>query len=114
MNVNEKESWVAGEKKDRAVYAGLLAEDFARITEDGLTNKPDELRDLSTVDLQEYTLSDMKGAEVAADTVLLTYKFYVKLAANGQPFAGTFLASSLWARRHGKWVSVFPQETPIH
>ena len=110
----EKKSWIAGKNKERAVYAGMLAEDFRRITEDGLTNRNDELRDLNTVDLQEYSLSDMRGTEVSADVVLLTYKFYVQLSADGQPFAGTFFASSLWAKRQGKWVSVFTQETPTH
>jgi CubicO group peptidase (beta-lactamase class C family) len=108
----ETASWAHGKEKDKQAYAAALARDFVRITEDGLADRAAELRDIEATTLEHYALSDMKGVQVAPNVVLLTYKFDVKLTTGGQPFAGRFLASSVWAKRLGKWVCVFTQETP--
>jgi hypothetical protein len=109
----EKRVWEAEKAKDGAVLDASLGADYVEIAAgEGLQSRAAVIKELSTIELKEYSLTAMKARPVAPGVVLLTYHFHVIELHDGKPHPSDCTASSLWALRSGKWVNVIFQETP--
>ena len=62
-------------------------------------------------DVKSFSLSNFSYLWLDKDTVLMTYTATQDAACSGKRQAGKLIASSLWQRKGGKWVSPFHQET---
>jgi hypothetical protein len=58
-----------------------------------------------------FSLSDFAYMWLDKDTVLMTYKANQDGTCGGKKIAPKVIASSIWQRQGGKWVSPFHQET---
>jgi ketosteroid isomerase-like protein len=112
----EKESWEWTQKRDVAALKDFFADDAVLIFTDGARfDKASFLKFLADFTVESYTI------EGKADLLLLTpdaatilYKLtYTSNAKGEKPRKVTVRASSSYARRGGKWVNVFYQETPV-
>jgi len=56
-------------------------------------------------------LSDFAYMWLDKDTVLMTYKASQDGTCGGKKIAPKVIASSIWQKQGGKWVSPFHQET---
>ncbi len=65
----------------------------------------------SGCDVNSYSLSDYSFLWLDKDTVLMTYTATQDATCSGKKQAGKVIATSLWQRKGGKWVSPFHQET---
>lgn len=65
----------------------------------------------SGCDVNSFSLSDFSYMWLDKDTVLMTYTATQDATCSGKKQAGKVIASSLWQKKDGKWVSPFHQET---
>jgi hypothetical protein len=68
---------------------------------------------LAAIHIKDYRIDEADLVVLNKDAAVLTYKVVYRVSEDGESFATERLAvSSTWARRGGKWLSVFYQETP--
>jgi hypothetical protein len=64
-------------------------------------------------DTKSFSLSNFSYLWLNKDTVLMTYTATQDVTCSGKKQAGKVIASSLWQKKDGKWVSPFHQETDV-
>lgn len=62
-------------------------------------------------DVKSFSLSDFSFLWLDKDTVMMTYTATQDVTCAGKKQNGKVIASSLWQKKSGKWVSPFHQET---
>jgi len=114
LMTKEKDSWEMIKKKDLLALKDFFGDDVILIFSDATRyNKADYLKLLPDYKLESYAI------EGKADLLLLTpdaatvvYRInYTSEIKDEKPRKVTVLASSSYARRDGKWLNVFYQET---
>lgn len=108
----EKRAWEAVKARDTKAFSEIFAADGMMADSSGLSTRADFFKTLPDLTITEYTLSDYKVMMIDKDAALITYKADVKGSYKGQAFPpNTTLTSTLWAKRGGKWMAVYHQET---
>ena len=110
----EARSWVAWKSHDAGFFEQFLSEDHVEIHAYGIVGKAavvDGVRSPACV-VQTYSLGPLTLTQVSADTVLVTYRAEQDTTCGTQKVPSPVWASSLYARRGGRWVNVLYQHTP--
>ena len=111
----EAASWVAWKGHDAKFFEQFLSDDHVEVHAYGLSGKAavvDGVRSPACV-VQAYSLSPLTLTPVSADTVLVTYRAEQDTTCGTQKVPSPVWASSLYARRGGRWVNVLYQHTSI-
>ena len=108
----EKQTWELVKRKDLKAFATLVADDFYGIYPfaENIT-KPKLLEFLGTVELKDYELTDFKTTILGKNAAVVSYKANVRAMGDGKEFSSRVRIVSGWAKRGGKWLGVFYQET---
>ncbi|MBS0382158.1 MAG: nuclear transport factor 2 family protein [Proteobacteria bacterium] len=90
------------------------AEDWIGIPNGPPMTRAEMLQAVGTETLRSYKISNVMTRRIARDVVLVTYR----MQQDGSTGAGVkwvplVQASAVWARREGKWLAVFYQETVL-
>ena len=93
------------------LFASLIADDAVFVNPRGAAGKAQVVENTSQVLLEEYAMEEVHFVRVSSESGLISYKLTERGSAHGQPFSGQVYASALWAKRDGKWVCLFSQET---
>jgi hypothetical protein len=110
----EARSWVAWKSHDSGFFEQFLSDDHVEIHGYGVSGKAavvDGVRSPACV-VQAYSLGPLALTPVSADTVLVTYRAEQDTTCGTQKVPSPVWASSLYARRGGRWVNVLYQHTP--
>ena len=110
----EARSWVAWKNHDSAFFEQFLSDDHVEIHGYGVVGKAavvDGVRSPACV-VQAYTLGPLTLTPVSADAVLVTYRAEQDTTCGTQKVPSPVWASSLYAKRGGRWVNVLYQHTP--
>ena len=105
----EKQVWDAIKKRDFDRFASFLAEDQIEVFGWGVHDKAASVEGIKQADLANAALSDFKTVKVDDDAVVVTY--LIKGAADLPPTGAR--GSTVWARRDGKWLAVYHQDTTV-
>ena len=108
----ETQVWRALQSGDAVADAAMLADDFLGGYPTGFSDRAghaDQLADGPTV--AEFEIHDATMTVVTEENVLLSYRADFRRAAQDAE-SETMFVSSLWARRGGRWVNTFSQDTP--
>jgi len=92
-------------------FAALLAEDAVFVDARGPAAKSEIVKNTAEFRLSDYSMEGVRFVLVSADSGLIAYKITESGVSHGRQFAATVFVSALWARRAGKWVCLFSQET---
>ncbi len=108
----ETQVWQSLVDGDPAADEALLADDFVGVYPTGLADRAEHVGQLAGgPTVATFELSDVRAFAVADDSWMLTYRAeYVRPRPDTLP--ESMYVSSLWCRRHGRWVNVFSQDTP--
>ncbi len=108
----EKQVWSALVTGDAHADRALLSADFLGVYPSGFANRDDHVGQFADAPtMAEFKLSEEKLRVLTADVVLLSYRAdYLRPGGSGWE---AMLISSLWERRHDKWVNSFSQDTPV-
>jgi ketosteroid isomerase-like protein len=96
---------------DMTAFANFLADDAVLVDARGPAGKAEVLKHTSDFRLHEYTMSDIRFVPLSADSGLIVYSIAESGTSHGKEFTAKVHVSALWAKRSGKWVCVFGQES---
>jgi hypothetical protein len=111
----ETKSWVAWKGHDAAFFEQFLSDDHVEVHAYGIVGKAavvDGVRSPACV-VQNYSLGLFSLTPVSADTVLVTYRAEQNTSCGTAKVPSPVWATSLYARRAGRWVNVLYQHTPL-
>lgn len=111
----EADSWVAWKNDDARFFQDFLSDDHVEIHNYGIVGKTavvDGVRSPACV-VQSYSLGPLSMTRVSATTILVTYRAEQDTACGGQNVPSPVWATSLYAKRAGRWLNVMYQHTPI-
>jgi hypothetical protein len=96
---------------DITTFASLTADDAVFVGSLGPASKAEVIEHTTGFRLTDYSMDDIRFVPVSADSGLIAYKITETGTAHGKEFTARVYVSALWARRQGKWVCLFSQET---
>jgi len=105
----EKQVWDSIKKRDFDRFASFLAEDQIEVFPWGVNDKAASVKGIQEVDLSSAVLSDFKTIKVDDDAVVVTY--LIKGSGDLPPTGSR--GSTVWAKRDGKWLAVYHQDTTV-
>jgi hypothetical protein len=107
----EKSMWGMWKNRDAASFGALLADDFYDVYLDGtVVGKQQLLHDFFDAELLEYSFGPVEVVHLTPDAVVLVYRADLHGRAGATDIRRTLNVTSAWARRGGKWLSVFYRE----
>lgn len=114
LQAKEQAGWQAWKDHNAKPFEEMLPENAINIA-DGMTTKG-KAQIISTItspgcDVESFALSDFSYLWLNRHTVLMTYTADQDATCSGQKTADKVIATSLWEKKDGKWVSPFHQET---
>jgi ketosteroid isomerase-like protein len=98
---------------DLAHFGDLTAEDAVFVDAQGPATKAEVLEHTAGFRLTDYTIEDVRFVRAGENAGLIAYKITEKGNSHGHDFAVQVYVSSMWAKRDGKWVCLFSQETAM-
>jgi hypothetical protein len=114
LKTKEQAGWQAWKDKDPKAFQDMIPDDVVNIA-DGMIEhgKQAILKDLSSgvCTVNSFSLSNFSFQWVDKDAVMMTYTATQDATCNGKKQPGKVIASSLWVKKGGKWMSPFHQET---
>jgi ketosteroid isomerase-like protein len=96
---------------DMTAFANFLADDAVLVDARGPAGKAEVLKHTADFRLHGYTMSDIRFVPLSPDSGLIVYSIAESGTSHGKEFTAKVHVSALWAKRGGKWVCVFGQET---
>ena len=114
LKTKEQAGWQAWKDKDPKAFADMIPDDVVNIADGTMSHgKPAIMQALSSgaCAVNSFSLSDFSFQWVDKDAVMMTYTATQDATCNGKKQPGKVIASSLWVKKDGKWVSPFHQET---
>jgi hypothetical protein len=111
----EKQAWEAWKNRDGSFYQSLLSEDVVGVGSQGIFNKSQTVKAISTstCEVKSYSLDNFKLVMLDKNTAVLTYKGTQDATCDGKAEPPTVWASTVFVKRGGKWLAAFHQETPV-
>jgi hypothetical protein len=114
LKAKEQAGWQAWKDKDPKAFQDMIPDDVVNIA-DGTVERGKQaiLKDLSSgaCTVNSFSLSDFSFQWVDKDAVMMTYSATQDVTCGGKKQPGKVIASSLWVKKGGKWMSPFHQET---
>ncbi|MGB6869295.1 MAG: nuclear transport factor 2 family protein [Acidobacteriaceae bacterium] len=114
LESKEQAGWQGWKDHTAQPVEAMTPEDVINIA-DGVVarGKQQVLHQLASsgCDVNSFALSDFSFMWLDKDTVLMIYTATQDATCSGKKQAGKVIASSLWQKKGGKWVSPFHQET---
>ena len=114
LEAKEQAGWQAWKDHNPKLIEGFVPENSIDIADGTVTKGTQQIVNGITSDacqVNSFSLSDFQYMWLDKDTVLMTYTATQDATCSGKKQAGKVIASSLWQKKGGKWVSPFHQET---
>lgn len=114
---NERALWEAWKNHDNKPFEEMIADDGV-VLDDPSVGFQDKQTMLSKMgggpqcDVKSYSLENERITWIDKDAAIYTYSATVDATCGGQKIPDKVNASSVWAKRGGKWQGVLHQETP--
>ena len=114
LQSKEQAGWQAWKDKDSKAFEEMLPENSINIAGGMMdSGKSNIIKGMASANcaVASFSLSDFAYMWLDKDTVLMTYKANQDGTCGGTKIPGKVIASSIWQKQAGKWVSPFHQET---
>jgi hypothetical protein len=105
----EKQVWDAIKKKDYDRFASFLADDQVEVFGWGVNDKTGSVEGIKHANLSSAVPSDFKMLKINDDAVVVMYT----IKGGGDVSKTGERATTVWAKRDGKWLAVYHQDTTI-
>jgi hypothetical protein len=96
---------------DLKEFAESTSDEAVFVDAHGAASKAEVVEHTAQFRLTEYSMDDVRFMRISEDSGLIVYTLTEKGTSHGKEFAAKVYVSSLWAKRAGKWVCLFSQET---
>lgn len=109
----EKQTWTAEKNNDIQYFKNVLADDFLALEPPNRRyGKQDALLLVSAAKISAFKVEDVKVILPSKATGIVISEVALSGNWTGEPLTVRFQASTVWAKRGGKWYMVFHQTTP--
>ncbi len=98
---------------DIPAFGAFIAEDAIFADASGAANKAEVVKNIANMRLTDFAMTDIRFVALSPDSGLIVYRLAESGSSHGKDFTAKVMVSALWARRAGKWVCLFSQETPM-
>lgn len=116
LQSKEQSGWQAWKDHDKKAFDEMLPENSINIAggsvDKGKQQIVKEISDPGCM-VNSFSLSDFSYIWLDKDTVMMTYNAAQDATCGGKKMPDKVVASSLWQKKGGKWLSPFHQETPM-
>ena len=115
LQTKEEAGWQAWKDHNAKLIEDMIPDHAINIADGTFTTTKKELVDglnSQACQVSSYSLSDFSYIWLDKDTVLMTYTAMQDATCDGKKQTPKVIASSIWQKKGGKWVSPFHQETP--
>ena len=111
----EKASWVAWKAHDSKFYETFLSDDHLEIHGMGVGGKAGVVTLVASgaCTVESYTVDHWEFRRLSADSALLNYRAEQKTTCAGVSVPSPVRATSVFARRDGRWVNVLYQHSAV-
>lgn len=111
----EKQILEAIKAKDEQTLRHLLADELLAVVDGERTTAAEQRQRVAGLDIRSYDLTDVKAVAASKDVGILSYVYtWEGKAGDREQASRPVYATAVFARRDGRWVSVFYQESPRH
>ena len=109
----EKRSWEAWKNHDGKFFEQFLSEDHVEVGFGGVTNKATVVTGVASPVclVKSYAIDKFELVRFDESTALLTYHAEQDTTCNGQVVPSPVWVSSLYLKRHGRWLNALYQQT---
>jgi hypothetical protein len=114
LESKEEAGWQAWKDHNAKAVEGLFTNDSITIADGGVfKGKQQVLKSMTDQRcvVNSFSLSDFSYMWLDKDTVVVMYAASQDATCEGKKQAGKVLATSIWQKKGGKWLSPFHQET---
>jgi hypothetical protein len=101
------------ESGDIPAFAASTAEEAIFADASGAATKAEVVKNVANMRLTDFAMTDIRFLALSPDSGLIVYRLAESGSSHGKDFTAKVMVSALWARRAGKWVCLFSQETPM-
>jgi len=109
-----RQLWQDFKDRKKEAFAAVLADDATEFWVDGkLRDKATAVKDVDSVMLNNYALSNLKITPLGAAAALATYRVKADGTLNAQPFDATLEATQVFVKRGGTWKELRYHESVI-
>jgi hypothetical protein len=111
----ERASWIAWKGHDAKFFADFLSEDHVEVHGYGVTSKAEVVAGVggTACTVESYALNQFRFRRVSSNAALLVYRAEQTTTCGGNPVPSPVWATSVYAKRNGRWVNVLYQQTPL-
>jgi hypothetical protein len=111
----EKQSWVAWQKQDAGFWDQFLSDDHLELGPYGASSKHDVVGAIAKriCTVRSWSVDKFTFRRVGADTAMLIYLANQDTSCGGNQVPSPAWATSIYQRRHGRWVNVYYAQTPV-
>jgi ketosteroid isomerase-like protein len=115
LEAKVRKGWEDFKAGNKDAYAAAMADDSTAVWADMKPprDKAAQVRDMSSIKLDSYTLSNIKVTPLGPDAALATYTAKVSFTADGKKMTPNMAVTEVWAKRGGEWKCVRYQESEI-
>ena len=114
LESNEKAGWQAWKDHDAKPVEGFTPDNAISVADGGVfKGKEQVLKSMTDARcvVKGFSLSDFSYIWLDKDTVVMTYAATQDATCEGKQQAAKVIATSIWQKKGGKWLSPFHQET---
>lgn len=112
LKAKEQAAWQAFKDKNAKAFGDILTDDAINIAGGMMQKGKQEIvKGMDGCTVNNFSLSDFSFLWIDKDAVIITYTGTQDATCGGQKQPGKVLASSVWQKKGGKWLSSFHQET---
>ncbi len=109
-----RQLWQDFKDHKKEAFAAVLADDATEFWVDGkLRDKATSVKDVESVMLNTYALSNLTITPLGPEAALATYRVKADGTLNGQPFDATLEATHIFVKRGGTWKELRYHESVI-
>lgn len=106
----EKQAWESYKGREADAFKALMVQNYASVYPDGIKDMAGELRDMKSMELRSYTITNTKVTYPAPTVAVLTYTCDAQASFNGADISGTYNCGSVYVKENGKWLGAFHAE----
>jgi len=96
---------------DLAAFSDSIPDEAVFVDAAGPAAKSQVVKNVAEFHLSDYTMSNIQVVPLSPSSGLIVYRLAESGTSHGKNFSANTIISSIWARRNGKWVCLFSQET---
>jgi len=114
LETKEHAGWQAWKDHNPKLIEGMITNDSVNIA-DGMVEKGKRQQVVALAgpgcSVKSFSLSDFSFMWLDSDTVVMTYTATQDATCGGKKQPEKVIATSIWQKKNGKWMSPFHQET---